>query len=265
MSGSLDQVLNPFCLSSYLQDIQSGRWHSNDNKVARDKVGNALRDTGKQIRSPPQTGHNVVIMDTISSPVTPTTSLQESTTHNISMLGHSGIVFGNSERLYRENNQNLVSPPPPPFDGFQLLSHRQRMMVDDIEKSLLLEERKPILPTEAFYYAHHQQAFNAHTHKQPMMLHNIETSPLEEKNRMLPTEAFNYVHQPAFNSLTSSIIKLEDEDSFYGNVSATGGGQVHSISNHRALLEQQQQQHHEFEEFPWGEQMALALEPTPLR
>lgn len=181
------------------------------------------------------------------------------------MLGDSR-TYGNSERLYRENNHNLQFPPPLPFAGYQLPRHRQPRMVHTFETSPL-EERKQILPNEAFYNAHHhqEQAYNAQTHRQRMVVHSIETSPLlEDRNRMYSTEAFNYAHQHTFNSQTSSVIKLEEEDSLYGNVSTTGGGQVHAISN-RYALQQQQQQAREYEELPWEEQMALALEPTPLR
>jgi hypothetical protein len=137
------------------------------------------------------------------------------------------------------------------------------MMVPNIETSPLLEERRQTVPTEVFsnYAHHHQQAFNVQTHKQPMMVHDIEISPfLEERNQKHSTEAFNYGHQQAFNSLTSSMIMLDEEDSFYGDVSETGGDQVRSISNYHA-----QQQARESEEWPWEEQMALELEPTPLR
>ena len=84
---------------------------------------------------------------------------------------------------------------------------------------------------------------------------------------MFPTEAFNYAHQQAFNSLTSSML---EGDTLHGNVSTTGGDQVNEISNQHALQQQQQQQqqeeaHESEEELPWEEQMALALEPTPLR
>ena len=219
------------------------------------------------------------------------------------MLGDSG-TFSNSERLYRANNQNFMFPPPPPFAqnnpnfmfpppppfaqnnqnhmfpphppfaGFQLPPHRPPMNVHNFETSPLLEERKQRLPTgEAFYYAQQQQqqqqqAFNAQTHRPPMMVHSNEISPpLENRNRMFPTEAFNYAHQQAFNSLTSSML---EGDTLHGNVSTTGGDQVNEISNQHALQQQQQQQqqeeaHESEEELPWEEQMALALEPTPLR